>query len=131
MSAKRPCPCGGAAYTTCCEPFLIGKALPPTPLHLMRSRYTAFYFKKIRYISLTQAHFAATHFNFSVSKKWARGIQLTGLKILSAPQVPLGALEGTVHFKAYYIEKTQNQSLEENSQFLWRNNQWFYTGRAL
>jgi SEC-C motif-containing protein len=36
------CPCGGAAFATCCGPFLAGDAIPPTAEQLMRSRYTAY-----------------------------------------------------------------------------------------
>jgi SEC-C motif-containing protein len=36
------CPCGGAAYASCCAPYLNGAALPPSAEALMRSRYTAY-----------------------------------------------------------------------------------------
>ncbi len=42
MQTAAPCPCGGATFATCCEPFLTGNAVPPTAETLMRSRYTAY-----------------------------------------------------------------------------------------
>ncbi|MEO7496360.1 MAG: YchJ family metal-binding protein [Massilia sp.] len=43
-SPTRPlaCPCGGAAYASCCAPFHAGEAVPPTAETLMRSRYSAY-----------------------------------------------------------------------------------------
>jgi SEC-C motif domain protein len=48
-----PCPCGGAAYATCCGPFISGAALPPTAEKLMRSRYTAFTRRDESYLRAT------------------------------------------------------------------------------
>lgn len=43
---KRPlpttCPCGGAAYASCCAPLLDGAAQAASAAILMRSRYTAY-----------------------------------------------------------------------------------------
>jgi SEC-C motif domain protein len=37
------CPCGSLKnYTDCCEPFITGKSVAPTPEALMRSRYSAY-----------------------------------------------------------------------------------------
>ncbi|PWF43378.1 YchJ family protein [Massilia glaciei] len=41
-SKPAACPCGGAAFATCCGPFLSGAAIAPTAQLLMRSRYTAY-----------------------------------------------------------------------------------------
>ena len=40
--AGQPCPCtSGKLYEECCEPFHLGKALPPTPTATVRSRFCA------------------------------------------------------------------------------------------
>ena len=47
------CPCGGAAYATCCGPFIEGAALPQTAEQLMRSRYTAYTLRNEPYLLST------------------------------------------------------------------------------
>ncbi len=42
MPTSIPCPCGGAAFASCCEPYLSGAAVPDSAEALMRSRYTAY-----------------------------------------------------------------------------------------
>ncbi|MGK5077610.1 YchJ family protein [Janthinobacterium sp. HLX7-2] len=52
--SKSPaCPCGGAAYASCCGPYITGAALPPTAETLMRSRYTAFTMRDEAYLRAT------------------------------------------------------------------------------
>jgi len=46
-----PCPCGsGEVYLNCCAPYHTGQSVPPTPLYVLRSRYTAFCWRNIGYI---------------------------------------------------------------------------------
>ena len=42
MPLPPTCPCGGAAYASCCAPYLNGSAVAPSAEALMRSRYTAY-----------------------------------------------------------------------------------------
>src|SRR6187551_3231945 len=48
------CPCKSReTYATCCEPFHIGRAKPTTAEQLMRSRYSAFFFRLVDYLVAT------------------------------------------------------------------------------
>jgi SEC-C motif-containing protein len=42
LTPSSACPCGGAAYASCCGPFIDGAAVPQTAEQLMRSRYSAY-----------------------------------------------------------------------------------------
>jgi SEC-C motif domain protein len=53
MTPGPACPCGGAAYATCCAPFIAGEALPATAEQLMRSRYTAYTLGNEAYLRAT------------------------------------------------------------------------------
>lgn len=53
MTPEAACPCGAAAYATCCGPFLAGEALPATAEQLMRSRYTAYTLGNEAYLRAT------------------------------------------------------------------------------
>lgn len=45
------CPCGsGETYGECCSPFLSGEKACLTPVDVLRSRYTAFTWRNIKYI---------------------------------------------------------------------------------
>lgn len=67
-SAKQPapldCPCGGAApgrppsaraprFAACCGPYLDGRAIAPSALELMRSRYSAYVLGHTDYLRAT------------------------------------------------------------------------------
>mmetsp|Transcript_28994 Transcript_28994/g.27777 ORF Transcript_28994/g.27777 Transcript_28994/m.27777 type:complete len:245 (-) Transcript_28994:114-848(-) len=54
--AAAPCACGsGALYGECCQPFHTGKATPPNPVKMVRSRFSALVYKVIPYMMLTTA----------------------------------------------------------------------------
>lgn len=53
MTTGAACPCGGAAYATCCGPYIGGDALPATAEQLMRSRYTAYTLGNEAYLRAT------------------------------------------------------------------------------
>jgi SEC-C motif-containing protein len=49
-----PCACGsGAKYSDCCEPFHSGKSVPPTPVKVVRSRFSALVYKLTPYMIAT------------------------------------------------------------------------------
>ena len=53
MPSPSTCPCGGATYASCCEPYITGQAVPPTAETLMRSRYTAYTRRDEAYLRAT------------------------------------------------------------------------------
>lgn len=120
------CPCGGALeYSLCCQRYLSGNELAPTPSQLMRSRYTAFVMKDADYLIKTwhpscepqelrqglQQSFATT--------EWL-GLTLFASEEGKNPQ------EGYVSFVARFCEHNKNGALIERSRFLKENGQWYY-----
>eukprot|EP00545_Synedropsis_sp_CCMP1620_P009941 CAMPEP_0119024678 /NCGR_PEP_ID=MMETSP1176-20130426/32322_1 /TAXON_ID=265551 /ORGANISM="Synedropsis recta cf, Strain CCMP1620" /LENGTH=195 /DNA_ID=CAMNT_0006980039 /DNA_START=46 /DNA_END=633 /DNA_ORIENTATION=+ len=48
------CPCAsGSTYGNCCAPYHAGTKYPETPMAVLRSRYTAFTWRDIRYVIAT------------------------------------------------------------------------------
>jgi uncharacterized protein YchJ len=54
LDVKSPCACGsGSSYGDCCEQYHSGKAIPPTPIKVVRSRFSALAYKMIQYVIST------------------------------------------------------------------------------
>ena len=121
------CPCGSSKeYAKCCEPFITGKSLPETAEQLMRSRYTAYTNETINYIKDTLAPESQKDFNITSARKWAKGSEWLGLKIISSSG---GAADnkGTVEFIASYKQDGHKFDHHETSEF--RKNekgQWLF-----
>lgn len=114
------CPCGTEKqYTDCCEPFITGKALAPTPEALMRARYSAYVKHEVPYLRESLAPEARGDFNEAEVREWAKQSQWLGLEILNAKG-------NTVEFIAKY--KAENQVLEhhEVSTFRKEGNRWYF-----
>ncbi|MGZ3705537.1 MAG: YchJ family protein [Bdellovibrionota bacterium] len=114
------CPCGsGKTYGDCCEPFITGKALAPTPEALMRSRYSAYVKVVPTYLRETLAPEARHDFKESDVREWAAQSEWLGLEIIKA--------EGnSVEFMAKY--KAQGKVLEhhEVSTFRKESGRWYF-----
>ncbi|HSX11355.1 MAG TPA: YchJ family metal-binding protein [Chlamydiales bacterium] len=116
-----PC-CSGKKYSDCCKPYHDG-ASPPTPLALMRSRYSAYSFDNAGYIMRT-THPKSPYFEKD-RKKWevaihefCRTTQFEKLEIV-------GSGDGWVHFIAHLRQKGP-LLLEEKSQFERVDGHWLY-----
>ena len=95
------CPCGsGQSYSACCQPFITGTAIAPTPEALMRSRYSAFTVVDIDYLHDTLAPEARHDFNRADVEKWAKESQWQGLEIHATTGGGAEDTEGTVDFTA-------------------------------
>jgi SEC-C motif domain protein len=114
------CPCGSQKnYSECCEPFIAGKAVAPTPEALMRSRYTAYVKVAAPYLRDTLAPESRHDFNEKEVHDWAKNSEWLGLEIIKA--------EGnTVEFTAKY--RTQGKVLEhhEVSTFRKEKDRWYF-----
>lgn len=126
------CPCGsGQAYESCCEPFITGKAIPPTPEALMRSRYSAFTVAAIDYLEDSLAPEEKADFNRAETEKWAKSSQWLGLTIHGTTGGAEGDDEGTVDFTARFRMDNRNEAHRELSLFRRVAGQWKYAGGRL
>lgn len=122
------CPCGSnQPYDACCEPYISGKALPPTAEKLMRSRYTAYTKCDIDYIKKTLAPESRADFDVVSTKKWAKESEWKGLKILSTKAGTASDKKGVVEFIATYTVDGKTQDHHEVSEFRKDNkDQWLF-----
>ena len=125
----KPCNCcSGISFKNCCQPYISGRAKPRTALSLMRSRFTAFAYKKNSYIKKTVKPPAADNFkdlDLNLDDKiWVK------LRIIDTLGGGISDDYGEVEFKAYY--KLDNKSskifcLHERSVFKKTSGNLYYT----
>ena len=112
------CPCGSnQAYTACCGLYIGAEQNAPTPVALMRSRYTAFKRGNLAYIEKTQKE--PNPASSSGSMTWLK------LEILNTFMSNNGEA-GIVEFKAHYQYRGQKHVLHEISQFCLEKGRWIY-----
>lgn len=121
---KCPC-CSGNSYSECCKPHHNGTPAP-TPLALMRSRYSAYAEGKVDYI-LETTHPESPYFEQD-RKKWRAAVfefckntQFLKLEIIDAK-------DDFVHFIAHLKQKAPFL-LEEKSLFQKLEEKWLYAKR--
>lgn len=117
------CPCGSEKdYSDCCELLHKGQTADSAEA-LMRSRFSAFALQLSDYLKTSwHPDTRPERLTLEQETEWKR------LEILSASN---DTQQGTVHFKAYYLErasleKKQWHLLEETSKFLFENGHWLY-----
>jgi len=117
------CPCGSKkSYTRCCQIAHNGTPAK-TAEALMRSRYSAFVLGLRDYLLLSW------HSSTRPRKDDLRMDDNTnwlGLKVLSTAQGQVGDSTGTVEFVARYKNNGKATRIEEVSEFVFENGQWFY-----
>ncbi|HEX3749085.1 MAG TPA: YchJ family metal-binding protein [Streptosporangiaceae bacterium] len=119
------CPCGlGDDYDACCGPFHAG-TLAPTAEALMRSRFSAFAVGDADYLLRTW-HPASRPRELALDP----GIEWKRLAVLETGAGGLFDTEGTVRFRAIYVEGGQRRVLAENSRFVRQDRVWTYVGPA-
>jgi SEC-C motif domain protein len=131
------CPCGGAAYATCCGPYIAGAALAPTAETLMRSRYTAFTLRDEAYLRATwHASTRPSEPLFAEEEK----VHWLGLEVKSALRLRQRKAKSadqteeinrdTVEFVARYKVSGRAHRLHEVSRFVREQGEgglrWFY-----
>ena len=122
-----PCVCGLAmSFKDCCGKYIVGTALPETAEQLMRSRYSA-------YVKNVPIYLMATHHPDFIAglkeaqiEETAANTQWLRLQII-ASQGDAETDTGMVEFKAWYQEGDNEACLHERSQFVYQDQQWFYT----
>ncbi|HDH0697667.1 TPA: YchJ family protein [Klebsiella aerogenes] len=120
------CPCGSALeYSSCCQRYLTGGQLAPSPSQLMRSRYSAFVMKDADYLIKTwHPSCDATHFRADIEKGFAN-TQWLGLTVFATADGH-HPNEGFVSFIARFTEDNRPGAIIERSRFLKENGQWYY-----
>ncbi|MBE1584803.1 YchJ family protein [Nonomuraea angiospora] len=120
----RTCPCGlPAPYQDCCGRLHRDEAVAATAEQLMRSRYSAFSVGDAAYL-LRSWHPSARPARLDLDRKtrWVR------LEVLETTGGSVVHTEGTVRFRAHYVERGTPGELEENSSFVRFEGRWVYAG---
>ncbi len=127
IRSRTDCPCGsGEIYHDCCRPFHIGKANPETAEKLMRSRYSAFFFRLVDYlISSTHPDVRTPELRVELDDvvdemMWRK------LQILSKSKGTAEDKKGKVEFIAQYHHDGDFLELHENSRFKRYKGKWKY-----
>jgi SEC-C motif domain protein len=121
------CPCKSReTYAACCQPFHLGRAKPSTAEQLMRSRYSAYFFR------LTDYLVATTHPDTRAPDLKARieetihEVNWRFLTILGSSKGGPDDKVGKVEFIAEYFEAGQARELHERSRFKRYQGAWKY-----
>jgi SEC-C motif-containing protein len=119
------CPCGlGGDYDSCCGRLHAG--IPaPTAESLMRSRYSAFAVGDAGYLLRTwHPSTRPKSLTLDPALRW------TGLTVLETHGGGIFDADGTVRFRAVYVEEGQRRVLAETSNFIREEGFWTYLGPA-
>lgn len=127
MREESLCPCKSKKmYAECCQPFHLGRKRPETAEKLMRSRYSAFFFRLSEYL------FATTHPDKrgqGLLRELEDSIHHTDWQFLTIVSTSKGQKEdkqGKVRFIAKYYWDGEEQELEEHSRFKKFKGAWKY-----
>ncbi|AOW19592.1 YchJ family protein [Urechidicola croceus] len=122
------CPCNPSIkYSDCCEKAHRNIHTVKTAEALMRSRYSAFVMANIDY--LQQSHHTTTKPSKREKKdieKWAKSVEWIKLEVLNTTHGTQNDMNGTVEFKAFFMENGAVNVIHENSNFSKENNHWVY-----
>ncbi len=123
------CICGNTEpYEKCCEPYLLGNAVPLTAEALMRSRYTAYVQANIAYIQDTMREKAAEGFDPVQAEHWTKSVKWKRLKVLRTFPDETDENVYYVEFIAFYNVRGREHHLSELSKFKRVEGKWYYTG---
>ena len=124
MATNDLCPCcSGIPYKKCCEPFISGEKIPPTPEALMRSRYVAYSQQNNQYILDTWHSSTRPDIPNPAEDP---NVQWIGLKILSTDMGGPNDSKGYVEFRARCRVKGEAGGIDEASEFIKEGDRWFY-----
>ncbi len=129
MSEFQFCHCGSQReYSSCCEPYILGKKNPPTAEALMRSRYSAYVVAATDYLIKTTHSSTRSDFSVKEIENWAKTSKWQNLELISRMWGGIENHKGEVEFKAYYLDKSGKEIIHhELSYFAKENdNQWYY-----
>lgn len=110
-------------FVDCCQPYLEGVLPAPTPLALMRSRYSAFVLAHGEYLLATWHPDTRQHLTAQALTAAARESNWLGLTIIFSR---MESEHGVVEFKARYQEQGRIGILHEQSNFERLDGRWRY-----
>ena len=121
------CPCKSKkSYDSCCMPFHYGRAKPETAEELMRSRYSAYFFRLVDY--LVDTNHPDTR-EAGLKKELEDQVHLVNwrkLTVLSTSQGGKEDKKGKVEFVAEYFADGKRNELHERSRFKRYKGAWKY-----
>ncbi|MEA1919856.1 MAG: YchJ family metal-binding protein [Campylobacterota bacterium] len=106
-------------FNECCAPFIHNKKNAPTPLALMRSRYSAYTLKQIDYLLQTQCQIEDPLTMYHEISEFANHAYFQHLEIVASE-------DHSVEYKAYYILNHRQELLHEKSNFTCKDGIWCY-----
>ena len=121
------CPCKSReTYAACCQPFHLGKAKPETAEKLMRSRYSAYFFRLVDYLVTTTHPDTRPRDLKECLEETIHEANWRFLTILGSSKGGPEDKMGKVEFVAEYFEAGQPHELHERSRFKRYKGAWKY-----
>jgi SEC-C motif-containing protein len=121
------CPCKSReTYAACCQPFHLARVKPDTAEQLMRSRYSAYFFRIVDYLVATTHPDTRARDLKSRIEETIHEVNWRFLTILGSSKGGLGDKVGKVEFIAEYFEDGQARELHEHSRFKRFQGAWKY-----
>jgi SEC-C motif-containing protein len=121
------CPCKSLVnYGVCCMPYHHGKAKPETAEQLMRSRYSAYFFRNTDYLVATTHPETREPGLKAELEKTIHQINWHFLTILGTSKGGKADKVGKVEFEAEYFWGDEPQTLHERSRFKRHKGVWKY-----
>ncbi|WP_143869721.1 YchJ family protein [Catenovulum sediminis] len=118
-----PC-CSGLKFKDCCADKISRKNPAQTPLELMRARYSAYAVKDIDFLVFSQDSRTHSENIRQEIADFANAVKFIKLEIHNHQHD--NETQGHVNFSAYYASNGQIHHLTENSQFVFKDGEWFY-----
>jgi SEC-C motif-containing protein len=121
------CPCKSrASYATCCMPFHYGRAAPETAEQLMRSRYSAYFFRLVDYLVDTTHPDTRKPGLRAELEETVHQVSWRYLTIVDASKGGKNDKVGKVEFVAEYFVEGVSHELHERSRFRRFKGAWKY-----
>lgn len=121
------CPCKSrATYAACCQPFHLGRAQAETAEQLMRSRYSAYFFRLVDYLVATTHPDSRSRDLRNLIEESIHSANWRFLTILQTSKGGPADKTGKVEFVAEYFEEGELRELHEHSRFKRYKGAWKY-----
>ncbi|MCF6768198.1 YchJ family protein [Thiotrichales bacterium 19S11-10] len=121
------CPCGSEKeYQDCCQVGHLDHQAITTAEALMRSRYSAYYLKKIDYLVETTHPQTRSDNLYMDILNWANQTQWQNLQVISTRHGQKEDKVGFVEFKATYLINNHQRTIHEHSKFKKFGGKWYF-----